>query len=111
MSTQNTRVWFITGSSTGFCRILAEQLLEGGEIVVATARKPEQLEDLATTYLERFLAIRLDVTKPSEVREAVDRAIAQGLLQKGADTAIWLATEASRNETGKFERDRQEISY
>jgi NAD(P)-dependent dehydrogenase (short-subunit alcohol dehydrogenase family) len=77
MSTQNTRVWFITGSSTGFGRILAEQLLERGEIVVATARKPEQLEDLATTYPDRVLAIRLDVTKPSEVREAVDRAIAQ----------------------------------
>jgi NADP-dependent 3-hydroxy acid dehydrogenase YdfG len=43
MSTQNTKVWFITGSSTGFGRILAEQLLAKGETVVATARRPEQL--------------------------------------------------------------------
>ncbi len=31
--------------------------------------------------------------------------------EQGADTAIWLATEASRHETGKFWRDRTEISY
>ncbi|MDJ0898587.1 MAG: SDR family NAD(P)-dependent oxidoreductase [Xenococcus sp. MO_188.B8] len=31
--------------------------------------------------------------------------------EQGADTAIWLATEASGSETGKFWRDRTEISY
>ncbi|MEO0835995.1 MAG: oxidoreductase [Cyanobacteria bacterium J06642_3] len=70
------KVWFITGSSTGFGRILAEQLLAKGETVVATARKPEQLEDLVSSYSDRALAVRLDVTKPEEVREAVKQAIA-----------------------------------
>ncbi|MCY7320736.1 MAG: short-chain dehydrogenase, partial [Phormidesmis sp. CAN_BIN36] len=31
--------------------------------------------------------------------------------EQGADTAIWLATEAPANLSGKFFRDRQEISY
>ena len=31
--------------------------------------------------------------------------------EQGADTAIWLATEAPRNETGKYWRDRKVISY
>ncbi|MBE9193319.1 SDR family NAD(P)-dependent oxidoreductase [Gloeocapsopsis crepidinum LEGE 06123] len=31
--------------------------------------------------------------------------------EQGADTAIWLATEASPDLSGKFFRDRQEISY
>lgn len=31
--------------------------------------------------------------------------------QEGADTVIWLATEASRDENGKFWRDRQVIAY
>ena len=31
--------------------------------------------------------------------------------EQGADTAIWLATEASFAQTGKFFRDRKEISY
>jgi NADP-dependent 3-hydroxy acid dehydrogenase YdfG len=76
MSTQNTKVWFVTGSSTGFGRILAQQLLERGEIVVATARKPEQLKDLGNNYSDRILTLKLDVTKPEEVRESVNKAIA-----------------------------------
>lgn len=31
--------------------------------------------------------------------------------EQGADTAIWLATEAPREETGKYWRDRKVISY
>lgn len=31
--------------------------------------------------------------------------------EQGADTAIWLATEAPHNETGKYWRDRKVISY
>ncbi|NJK46946.1 SDR family NAD(P)-dependent oxidoreductase [Candidatus Gracilibacteria bacterium] len=76
MNTQNKKVWLITGSSTGFGRILAEQLLEKGEIVVATARKPEQLQDLVARYRDRALAVQLDVTNPSQVRESVNKAIA-----------------------------------
>jgi NAD(P)-dependent dehydrogenase (short-subunit alcohol dehydrogenase family) len=76
MNTQNKKVWLITGSSTGFGRILAEQLLEKGEIVVATARKPEQLQDLVARYSDRALAVQLDVTNPSQVRESVNKAIA-----------------------------------
>lgn len=30
---------------------------------------------------------------------------------QGADTAIWLATEASPNLSGQFFQDRREISY
>jgi NADP-dependent 3-hydroxy acid dehydrogenase YdfG len=75
MNTQNTKVWLITGSSTGFGRILTQQLLEKGDRVLATARKPEQLEDLASNYSDRVLTVKLDVTKPSEVQEAVNKAI------------------------------------
>ncbi|MBW4630567.1 MAG: SDR family NAD(P)-dependent oxidoreductase [Iphinoe sp. HA4291-MV1] len=71
-----TRVWFITGSSTGFGRTLAEALLDKNETVVLTARKPEQVEDLTAKFSNRALAVRLDVTKPEEVREAVKQAIA-----------------------------------
>jgi len=40
------RTWFITGASTGFGRILAEEVLKAGGNVVATARKREQIADL-----------------------------------------------------------------
>lgn len=43
---QQQQVWFITGCSTGFGRALTEEVLKQGGIVVATARKPQQLENL-----------------------------------------------------------------
>lgn len=57
-----SKVWFITGSSRGFGRELVRAALDAGDAVVATARRPEQLADLATTYGERILALPLDVT-------------------------------------------------
>jgi NAD(P)-dependent dehydrogenase (short-subunit alcohol dehydrogenase family) len=39
-------VWLITGSSRGLGRAFAEGILERGDIVVATARKPRELESL-----------------------------------------------------------------
>ena len=49
MSTQH-KTWFITGSSRGFGRSLATAALAAGDTVVASARKPEQLADLAEKY-------------------------------------------------------------
>jgi len=76
-SNQHTRVWFITGCSSGLGRALAETVLERGETVVLTARNPQQVADLAASFPGRTLAVKLDVTKPEEVREAVKQAIAQ----------------------------------
>jgi NAD(P)-dependent dehydrogenase (short-subunit alcohol dehydrogenase family) len=69
------RVWFITGSSTGFGRILAEEVLKKGEIVVATARKIEQVADLEQNYPDRALALPLDVTKQDQVDAAVNKTL------------------------------------
>lgn len=48
---------------------------------------------------------------PGWVRTDMGGTSATRSPEEGADTAIWLATEASRNETGKFWRDRRVISY
>jgi NAD(P)-dependent dehydrogenase (short-subunit alcohol dehydrogenase family) len=72
-----SQVWFVTGASTGFGRILAEELLTLGHQVVATARKPEVLADLASQYPDQFLAARLDVTQPEEAKAAIDATIAK----------------------------------
>ena len=69
------RVWFITGASTGFGRELAEQVLAGGDKVVATARKPEQLAELGGQYPETALVLPLDVMQQSEVDSAVKAAL------------------------------------
>lgn len=72
---RDKKVWFITGSSTGFGRELAEELLEQGYKVVATARKPEAVQDLVEKYPDTARAVKLDVTKPEEVRAAIDEAV------------------------------------
>ncbi|MBW4696014.1 MAG: SDR family NAD(P)-dependent oxidoreductase [Lyngbya sp. HA4199-MV5] len=75
MTEKTPRVWFITGSSTGFGRSLTEAVLKHGDRVVATARKPEQLDDLIQQYPAAAKAVRLDVTKPQEVRDAIKATI------------------------------------
>jgi NAD(P)-dependent dehydrogenase (short-subunit alcohol dehydrogenase family) len=56
------QTWFITGASRGFGRALARAALEAGDRVAATARRPEQLDDLAAAYPDRLQALALDVT-------------------------------------------------
>lgn len=77
--TGKSRTWFITGSSTGFGRLLAEEVLKAGENVVATARKVEQVADHEQKYPAQALALPLDVTK----QEQVDSAVAQTLERFG----------------------------
>src|SRR5436190_113408 len=66
-----TQIWFITGSSRGFGRALARAALEAGDRVVATARHPEQLTDLAAAHGDRLFPVALDVTDAEAVRSAV----------------------------------------
>ncbi len=73
MSNKN-KVWFITGSSTGFGRLLAEQCLELGYKVVATARNTDDVKDLEEKYPETALAVKLDVTKDEDVKTSVAKA-------------------------------------
>jgi NADP-dependent 3-hydroxy acid dehydrogenase YdfG len=70
-------VWFITGASTGFGRLLAEQTLRAGHKVIATARKPEQIANLGYHYSDRCLVLPLDVTNQAQIDSAVTQAIAK----------------------------------
>lgn len=76
MTMPQQRVWFVTGCSTGLGRALTEVLLARGEIVAATARKPERLKDLTERYGDRILVLPMDVTQVSEVQAAVEQTIA-----------------------------------
>tara|TARA_R110000782_G_C14819243_1_gene413926 strand:- start:28926 stop:29774 length:849 start_codon:yes stop_codon:yes gene_type:complete len=67
-------VWFITGCSKGFGRSLAEQALSAGYRVVATARRAEDVEDLASRYPDRVLTLALDVTNAVQIDAAVASA-------------------------------------
>jgi NAD(P)-dependent dehydrogenase (short-subunit alcohol dehydrogenase family) len=69
------KIWLITGSSRGLGRALTEAVLATGDRVVATARRPEQLDDLVAKYGEQIRAVALDVTDAPAARAAVQTAL------------------------------------
>jgi NAD(P)-dependent dehydrogenase (short-subunit alcohol dehydrogenase family) len=69
------QTWFITGSSRGFGRALVQAALDAGDSVVATARRPEQLAELAGRYGDRILPLALDVTDGDAVQAAVSAGV------------------------------------
>ncbi len=72
-----TRTWLITGSTRGFGRALVTAALGRADNVVATARRPEQLDDVARDYGNRVRTVALDVTDPAAARAAVQAAVAE----------------------------------
>ncbi|MGA5303388.1 SDR family oxidoreductase [Nucisporomicrobium flavum] len=68
------KTWFITGTSSGFGRILTERLLARGDRVAATLRRPEALDDLREAYGDLLWTAGLDVTDPAAVRQVVAAA-------------------------------------
>ncbi len=70
-----SKVWFITGCSTGFGRELAKYVLELGHKAVVASRKTADVEDIVAEYPETSIAVQLDVTKADEIKSSVEQAI------------------------------------
>ena len=72
-----SKVWLVTGSSSGLGRNIAEAVLASGDRLVATARDPRRLEDLVKKYGGQVRTAPLDVAD-----------------EKAADTAVQVAVDA-----------------
>ncbi|UYZ64092.1 oxidoreductase [Hymenobacter weizhouensis] len=68
-----SKTYFITGTSSGFGRALAEAVLADGHQAVLAARKADSVADLTQRYPDTALFVALDVTDAS-AREAAVRA-------------------------------------
>lgn len=71
------RTWLITGSSSGIGLAVVEQLLERGDRVAATLRKPDALNHLKERYGEQLWTAALDVNDTCAIREVIHRAFAE----------------------------------
>lgn len=71
----NGRVWFITGTSTGFGRALAEAVAERGDYLVAAARNTAAVSDLARSHPDRVNVAQLDVTEHQRIGAVVEEAV------------------------------------
>ena len=69
-----SKVWFVTGASSGFGRAIVVKALEAEEQVVATARKPDSLADLRAQYPETLRTLALDVTASGQIKSVVAEA-------------------------------------
>ena len=106
-STHHTgqRVWLITGASSGLGRAIATAALEGGDTVVATARRPKALDDLVAAYPERVQPVALDVTEMHATRVVDDVVTQHGRIDV-------LVNNAGRTQVGALEETtEQELRY
>ena len=97
MNRETSREWLVTGCSTGFGRSLARHLLDSGRRVVATARKPEQLEQWRDH--PNALLLAMDVTDEASVKRCVAAAIERfgriDVLVNNAGVGYFAAVEES----------------
>src|ERR1700709_1579985 len=105
------RVFFVTGCSSGFGNSLIRQILKEGDIAVATARNPQVLQFSGTTE-KNFLALKLDVTNPSDRKSAFEAAV-----NKFGRIDVLVNNAGSAN-AGRFEeysedqiRDLMEVNF
>ncbi|MCX3061070.1 oxidoreductase [Streptomyces beihaiensis] len=94
---QNTKVWLITGASSGFGRAIAEAAVAAGDTVIGTARRTDALADLVAEHPDRVEALALDITDG----ERTDAVAADVLARYGRVDV--LVNNAGRTQVGAFE--------
>lgn len=70
-----SKAWFITGCSRGLGQSLAEAVLAHGDKLIATARNPESLKHLTSTYGDQVRVMALDVTDLTQIQNVVDAGV------------------------------------
>ncbi len=70
-----SKVWLVTGSASGLGRNIAEAALASGDRLVATARDPRRLKDLAEKYGDQIRTAPLDVADEQAAQASVQVAV------------------------------------
>ncbi|WP_127495102.1 SDR family NAD(P)-dependent oxidoreductase [Paenibacillus glycanilyticus] len=71
------KTWFITGATGGLAIQMVHHLLERGDRVAATIRKPGILNELQAQYGSRLWQANLDLTNAAQIKEVAERAIGE----------------------------------
>jgi len=70
-----SRVWLITGCSTGFGRALSRYVLAEGHQVSVTSRNVKDVEDIVIPYPDTALALELDVTRKAQIEVTIEETL------------------------------------
>ncbi|KAI1733480.1 hypothetical protein F4680DRAFT_463803 [Xylaria scruposa] len=71
----HSKIFFITGCSSGFGNALVQKCLDAGDKVVATSRRPDDLR-FVNVNEHNYLAVGVDIGCSESIQAAFDRAIA-----------------------------------
>ncbi|KAJ7911955.1 hypothetical protein B0H13DRAFT_2660299 [Mycena leptocephala] len=100
-----SRVWLVTGASSGFGRALTQVVLGENESVVGICRHTGDLQDLADANPETFIAVKCDVTKEADVLKAfalgVEKFGRVDVVFNSAGTAILAELEATPDDAAR----------
>lgn len=101
------KTWFITGATSGLGLEMAQQLLARGHRVIATARRPEALEQLRPDHPDRLDVVQLDLAETDSITSAVESAFQRyariDVIVNNAGYGLFGAAE----EVSKAQIDRQ----
>jgi NAD(P)-dependent dehydrogenase (short-subunit alcohol dehydrogenase family) len=113
MSTpQQSRVWLVTGASSGFGRAITEAAVAAGDVVVAAARRTGPLDELVSGHPDQVEAVTLDVTDTARCRAVVDEVVTRYgrldvLVNNAGHTQVGAAEETTEQEL----RDLFEVHF
>jgi NAD(P)-dependent dehydrogenase (short-subunit alcohol dehydrogenase family) len=71
------RVWFVTGTSSGFGSAVGTAVLEHGDRLAATARDRDSIAPLVDESPDHAMALPLDVRDADAARDAVDEVVSR----------------------------------
>ena len=77
MTTKNSKVWLVTGVSTGLGREIAKVAAENGNIVIGTLRNENQFSEFYDLVPGKTHPIKMDVTKSSDITAGINQIISE----------------------------------
>ncbi len=92
-----SKVWLVTGANSGLGRAITEDAVAAGDVVIAAARRPDTLDDLAAAHPDQVEAVALDVTE----HQAIERVVADVAARHGRIDV--LVNNAGRGHVGAVE--------
>ncbi|KAF5322278.1 hypothetical protein D9619_001900 [Psilocybe cf. subviscida] len=109
-SNSESKVWLVTGASSGFGKSVVEYALAHGDKVSATARRPSALDDLTAKYpASQLIVLPLEVTDPSAIAtvfaNTVDAFGRIDIVYNNAGYGVFSEVEATPDDVarGQFE--------
>ncbi|KAJ6018699.1 Short-chain dehydrogenase/reductase SDR [Penicillium canescens] len=105
------KVFLVTGTSTGFGHDLIQEVLNRGDIAIATARNPALLK-FENIKEDNYFTLALDVTRPESIKGAFSQAVERfGRIDVVVNNAGYGLTGCFEEYTDEQIRTQMEVNF